>query len=336
MKHYLPFSDAVVSEDSEALGHASYSVPIGITTSHEPSKSIKDGVQFAWDNTCISLFKTCPRKYKLSIQEGWTARVMPPPLAFGIHLHTLFQAWHKLETAGVHKDVALVRLTRLAGLLGETLPTGDTARTKETLVRAFIWYMEQFWDDPAKNVILSDGSPAVEYSFTLPFMEHNGYDVFLCGHLDRLVKWQGRVYVQDYKTTKYTLDKKFFSKFKPSTQMPLYTAACYIIASETQSLPAADGVIIDGIQLGVNFCRYARNIVTFSLEEVEEYLAGLQYWIKQAMDACAADYFPANEESCDKYGGCFFREICSMPAARRDAYLKSKCTKTTWDPLASR
>lgn len=334
MKYYLPLVDKIV--DEETAKSYSLSVPIGLSSYTGPNSSIKDGIQFAWDNTSISLFKACPRKYQYTILEGYVSRVTPPPLAFGIHFHVLCQTWHQLQAAGIDKETSLLRIVQLAGLLGETLPSGDTSRTKETLVRTIVWYLEQFWDDAAKTIVLSNGSAAVEYSFTIPLMEHKGHTVYMSGHLDRMVSWQGKIYVTDYKTTKYALDRKYFNKYKPSTQMTLYTAACHIIAGETQSLPSADGVVVDAIQLGVNFSRYARGVVEFNLEEVNEYLEALQYWIRQAMDACESGVFPANETACDMYGGCVFRDICRHPPARRHDYLRGAFKTQTWDPLRSR
>lgn len=311
-------------------------VPLGIEQSTAPNTAIKDGAQFAWDSTSIGLFKTCPYKYKLTIIDGWHHKVVPPALAYGIFIHRLFQAWHQLIALDIPKETALLNCVKLAGLLGEHLPAGDTARQKEQLIRAAVWYFEQFWDDPAETVILSNGKPAVEYSFTLPFFKYLDQQVYLCGHIDRFAKWQGRVLAADYKTTKYGLDNKFFNKFKPSTQFPLYIAASHIIASETQELKATDGILLDGIQVGVNFNRYARYVVPYSPEEINHYLEGLQYWIKRAMDAGREGYFPPNEESCDKYGGCPFRDICNKPPVRHEAYIKGHFVKRTWDPLKER
>jgi len=336
MNYYLPLTDKVVDADSLFLKDTSFAVPIGIPRGTGPNQSISSGIQHAWDNTSISLFKTCPRKYYFTIQEGWTHRSMPPPLAFGIHLHTCLQTWHQLLAHGRSKDVSLGRIVKLAGLLGEILPVGDTARTKETLIRTIVWYLEQFWEDTTETVILESGKPAVEYSFQLPLGTHKGQEIIVCGHIDRIVHWQGKTYIADYKTTKYTLDHKYFNKYKPSSQFALYCAACKLIAGETASLPAANGVIVDAMQLGVNFTRYARNIIEFSPNEIDEYLTGLWYWITTAMDACEAEYFPANEESCSNYGGCTFRDICSLPKARREDYLKNSFVKTTWDPLQNR
>jgi hypothetical protein len=329
--YYNPYIDEVTTDKRAG------SIPLKITEEGTSSQNtaFSNGVQFAWDNTSIGLFKTCPRKYYFTIVEGYVPKSMAPPLAFGIHLHTLLQTWHKL-IATVDRHTALTRVVRLAGLLGETLPSGDTARTKETLVRAVVWYLDQFWEDKAETITLPNKAPAVEYHFRLPFMNHAGLGVFLCGHIDRMVKWQGKAYVCDYKTSKYPLDGKFFDKFKPSTQMPLYVTASHLVADTLHDLPSADGVIIDGIQLGVNFCRYARNVVHFSLEEINEYIESLQYWIRLAMDTSRAGFFPPNEESCDKYGGCHFRDICSKPPARREAYLKGNFKTQVWNPLTSR
>ena len=298
--------------------------------------SFKNGIQFAWDSTSIGLWKTCPRKYYYSIVLGYEPRIMAPPLAFGIAIHTVFETWHKLLASGVDKHTAFTHVVRLAGLLGDKLTPGDTSRSKETLVRSVVWYLDIYWDDKTTTLCEPSGKPIVEYHFQLPIMEYLGNEVYICGHIDRIVKWQGEVYISDYKSTKYSLDPRFFSQFKPSTQMPLYLTACHIISERLGNLPSAHGVIIDGIQLGVNFSRFARQIIPYSLEEINEYLVDLKYWIMQAMDACKANYFPQNTESCQKYSGCHFQEICSKSPARRQVFLDGNYVKRIWNPLQPR
>jgi len=334
MNYYDVLNDELVTEPTE------YAVPLTRNEHTGPNSSFKDGIQFAWDSVSIGVYKTCPRKYYYEIIKGYQAKVMPPALAYGIAIHTLFQQWHQLLAAGMAKETALLNCVRLAGLLGEHLPAGDNARRKEQLVRAFVWYTDQFWDDPAETVILSNGKAAVEYSFTLPLFEWkstNGpMDVYLCGHIDRFAKWNGRVLAADYKTSKYQLDQKFFNNFKPITQFPIYVIAAHLIAAETQELASTDGILLDGIQVGVNFNRYNRHVIPFSPEELDEYIEGLHYWIGRGMEACETNYFPMNEESCNKYAGCHFRDICNKPPARREAYLKGHYVQRTWDPLRSR
>lgn len=339
MQFYNPWTDEVLTfEEGESIEHEhDYEiVPLGIPYYTGANSSMEDGIQFAWDSTSIGWFKTCPRKYYFHMIEGWSHKVAPPPLAFGIYIHRLFQTWHQLLASGMERADAVLRCVKLAGLLGEKLPKGDTARGKEQLVRAFVWYVEQFWDDAAKTVILANGKPAVEYSFTFPLFEHNGQQIYLCGHIDRFAEWQGKVLACDYKSTKYALDQRFTSKFKPNNQFATYTSVAHIIAAESHDLPSTDGIMLDGIQLGVNFNRYQRQIIPFSLEEIDEHIAGLQFWITRARECAEQEYFPANEESCGNYGGCEFREICAKSPARRNDYLRGHFVKKIWDPLRSR
>lgn len=332
MLYYNPVTDIITNTKTSPS-----SIPIGLeeeTTSE--NTSISNGVQFFWDSTSISLFKTCSRKYQYTIINQYVPRTTPPALAFGIHLHTLLQTWHQLIESDINKHTAFIRVVRLAGLLGETLPAGDTARTKETLVRTITWYLDQFWEDTTTTVIHPNGKPAVEYHFQIPFIHYNSQQVFICGHIDRLVQWQGQTYVMDYKTTKYPLDHRFFNQFKPSIQMGLYVTACHLIAGQTSDLPSAHGVIIDGIQLGVNFSRFARQVVSYSLEEINEYVLNLQQFIKQAMDLSAEGIFTPNETACNNYSGCHFRDICSKPPARRELFLNGNFAKRTWNPLNKR
>lgn len=301
--------------------------PFGKNTSFLESSPF----QFAWDSVSLTLFQTCPRKYYLTIIHGWTNRRMPPPLSYGIFFHTCMETWHKLITSGMNKDQAQLRLLRLALLLGEHIAPGDTARTKETLARAVILYLDRFWDDPAETYILPSGKPAVELSFQLPFEEINGIPTYLCGHIDRVVTYQDDIYFSDFKTTKYGLDDRFFSNFSPSTQMSNYNLATQVILEK----PAAGG-IIDGIQLLVNHNRYLRRTLEMSAEQTEEHIRDVKTWLVSAEHCASEEYWPKNPESCSKYSGCHFRAICAMQPARREMYLKGDFIQRTWDCLIPR
>ena len=333
MKYYHPSLNAINESQSN------WSIPLGFSEEEQAqteNTAFVNGVQHYWDSTSIGLFKTCGRKYNWAIVQGYVPRTMPPPLAFGIHLHTLLQTWHNLVESGIDKNTAFMRVTRLAGLLGETLPEGDSARTKETLVRSIVWYLDVYYNDAAKTVRRADGKAAVEQHFMLPFLEHKGQTVYICGHLDRLVTWQGQTFCCDYKTTKYSLDGRFFEQYKPSIQMSLYVVASHLISQQNTDIPTAHGIIVDGIQLGTNYTRFARQIIPYSLEEVDEFIVNLQHWIIQAMDTSQAGIFLPNETACGNYSGCHFREICSKPPARRQVFLDGNFTKRIWDPTRER
>lgn len=78
---------------------------------------------------------------------------------------------------------------------GAPWETGDSTKNRPNLIRSIIWYLDHFQDDPAKTIILSDGTPAVEHSIILPVDN----DIVFTGHLDRLVEYAHHQYVQDQK-----------------------------------------------------------------------------------------------------------------------------------------
>lgn len=287
--------------------------------------------QFAWDSVSISAFKTCARFYQYALIEGQEPKHMPPALAFGISFHSLMEHYHNEAALGLSHEDALDSTLILAGTLGDTLPDRDTSRTPITLARALIWYFAQWYPDPAKTVILENGRAAVELSFTFELFQHEGTPIYLAGHMDRLCTIGEETYVADYKTSKGALNQRFFDGFSPGNQVSLYTFASQVVFNE----PAA-GLIIDGIQMGVNFCRFKRQPITRTASQLDEWVRGIQFLVAQAAAYAEADFYPQNDEACSKYGGCRYREICSKSPAVRNNFLKTNFTQRVWDPLKPR
>lgn len=204
-----------------------------------------------------------------------------------------------------------------------------SAKTRENLIRSIVWYVDQFGDDdPLTTVILANGEAAVEYSFRMELSD----DIIYCGHIDRLVEYNGDVYVQDQKTTGSTITPRFFAQFDPNSQMSGYTLAGQIIYSAP-----VRGVIIDAAQIAVGFTRFERGFTFRSEAKLEEWLEAAQYHIRAAQEATRRGVFPMNPSSCDKYGGCMFRDICSKSPEVRPQFLKGNFTKRKqWNPLESR
>ena len=94
--------------------------------------------------------------------------------------------------------------------------------------RPIVWYLEEFRDDVLVTYIAADGTPAVEFSFSLPVED----GIILTGHIDRLVTYGDDIYVTDNKTTGSTITPRFFRQFDSSLQMSQYTFAGKIIYSQ--------------------------------------------------------------------------------------------------------
>lgn len=303
------------------------------------------GAQFAWDSTSLSNYVTCPRKYFYTNLQGWQSEIRSAHLIFGGHYAAALEQYHKHRAAGVDYDDAVRTVLRdllLASWEGRKFHEDGSPvvgsgkpqeffhniKSRDTLVRSVIWYLDQFKDDAMPTVILQDGRAAVEYSFALELSDNYIY----CGHIDRLVEYSGGVYVQDQKTTGTVVSAKFFSDFSPDYQMSGYTWAGQIIFD----IPVS-GVVIDAAQIAVGFTRFSRGFVPRPIPVLEEFRHEVLHWIAAANRDHAAGEYPMNRKSCGNYGGCEFRSICSALPVHREALLAASFVKRDrWDPLVRR
>lgn len=309
--------------------------------------------QFAWDSTSLGALKECPRKYYYQIINGYRSRSDAVPLTFGTHFHKgmeyyhmerargsdhdeglRFMIWHSLQDTWEYdmeplygSDGAVIGQSPIAGS-GKPWDSGDSNRSRETLIRTLIWYFEQFGDsDPAKVVTLKNGKPATELSFRLNIDS----DLVLCGHLDQVVTYQDQLFVMDHKTTKTTISSYYFDQYSPDNQMTLYTLAGSIITENP-----IRGVIIDAAQIAVNWSRFERGMVYRTQDQLEEWLNDTKIWIAQAHLFSERNYWPQNDKSCHKFGGCPFRGICSSDPRVREPFIKQNFTVRKWNPLEVR
>lgn len=324
----------------------------------------EDGTQFAWDSTSIKLAETCLRKYQYKMILGWQPERKSVHLLFGGWYASALESYHKYIADGMSQDEALAEVVSEAlyetwmfpncsycegtgrgdewdsvcltcdgeGKLssgGEPWTSDHNTKTRENLIRTIVWYVDQFGeDDSCSTVILSNGKPAVEHSFRLE--ADNG--IILSGHLDRLVEYGNQPYIQDQKTTQSTISSRYFDSYNPDTQMSLYTFAGKAIFN----LPIK-GIMIDAAQIAVGFTRFERGFSFRTEDQLNEWYDNSMYHIEKARQATRDNYFPLNPSSCNMFGGCEFRHICSKAPSIREQFLKGDFVKgPVWDPLLPR
>ncbi len=319
--------------------------------------------QTAWDATCLSTYTTCPRKYYYSILYGWRHRRASDAINYGLKLHEALEHYDKLILADTAPASALDQTVEFAlGLCGEYasaaqvysgLPksalgrpdagsgartgpdtwtpwlSADNRRTPRTLVRAVIWYADQFGAGGIQPLAFGDGTPAVELSFAVPL----GGLYLLCGHMDGLATMSGREnFIRERKTTTTTLSGYYFSKFSPSTQVDTYNLVGRLLYGELN----LRGTILEACQTGVTFCRFDRAIFPSSPVRDEEWLGGIRYWIEKAKQDAERNHWPQNRAACDMYGGCQYRGICTRNEEHRDMFLRADFEQKLWNPLEVR
>lgn len=310
-------------------------------------------LQFAWDSTSLTTFMECPRKYQLRILEGWVTRSPKRQVAldFGILMHRGIELYHVYRSTSVdHEGSVFSAITSIMhDTLFQRLPTEEEiaelkededaddsehkvakVRTRYHLIRALVWYFENYAQDTLRVVQLANGRPAVELSFRFPTGISLGSDeVIYCGHMDRLVHAQGGTWVVDVKTTGSSLGSSYFRLFDISHQMTGYTLAGTVVLNERPS-----GVIIDGISLLVGGAKFGRAPTHRSKSQLTEFVENLGHYVEQAERFHDEGHYPLNTTSCRF---CEYVGICSQPPEVRQLYLNQKFQRgKTWNPLENR
>lgn len=296
-------------------------------------------LQFAWDSVSLSLLKTCARKYELTMIEKWQPPQMAPPLGWGILIHLGLERFDVELSKGKSRDEALISALRHALTKAkDMLTSGDNTRTPYTLARSIVWYTEHYKDDKLETVVLANGKAALELSFriALPLSSPDGTPYVLCGHMDKVVNFGdpeqfNQKFTLDRKHTTYPLDQKYFAKYSPDNQMSLYTVAGQVVLDQP-----TQGLIVDAIQVGVNFTRFARGFATRTQEQQQEWFQDLHYWIGLAEGYAKANYWPMNDTACHHYSGCQFRGICGKSPSVRPTWLNADFKQRQWNPLENR
>lgn len=301
-----------------------------------------DGTHFqtAWDSTSLGLLKECPRKYYYEIILGWRSGGMNVHLTFGLGYHAALEAYDHARCAGADHVQATRAALKVAlkagghhdGGMWNPWRSTDPYKNIWTLCRSVVWYLDHFKSSPMHTAQLANGKPAVELSFFFDFATVNGISVGLCGHMDRVaIDGDGRIAVHDRKTTKSQLNDQFFAQFSPHNQFTLYTVASHVYFAQ----PAL-GIIVDAVQVGVNFSRFQRRFVSRPTQVLNEWMVETEMWIDLAAQYAEREYWPMNDKSCGNYGGCPFRSVCSKSPVHRQSWLEADFKPFRWNPLEVR
>lgn len=294
------------------------------TGSSEENPFLPDGRQWSWNHSSLEPAKCCPRKYKYMVIDGWRAKSSSDDLTFGSHYAKALELYHQWRANGESHASSLenVCFSTLADSHG-WVPT-QNVKTRETLLRSIIWYLDTFENDPCETVVLASGKPAVELLFRFELDK----EIMLCGHMDRIVRYGNDYYVQDQKTTRASLGGYYFKRYNPNDQMSLYSVAAEVVWHQP-----VKGVMIDAAQIAVGFTRFERGFTFRTAAQNEKWLKDARYWIERTWDAAEAGW-PLNDAACMMYGGCPFREVCSKDPSVQRQYLETLFERRPDNPLA--
>jgi hypothetical protein len=303
-------------------------------------------IQYAWDSTSLGYLKQCPRLYQYIIIDGWEPRDESIHLRFGIEYHKALENYDKLISQGLTHDDAVLEVVREILYSTHdwdpdpTTPAG-AKKNKRSLVATVVWYLDEYEEDAAVVYERPDGTPAVELSFRFeldygPISLGGEVMYVLCGHLDKVVKFNDEFLGLDHKTTSRPLSDWYFVQYEPNNQMSFYTISTKVVFN----VPIK-GIIVDAARVDPDKPpEFQRRVTYRSDDQLNEWLHDLAKWLHLAERYAVEGYWPQNDTACDKYGGCRFRGICSKSPQARERFLQADFIKhgehERWNPLKIR
>lgn len=289
-------------------------------------------LQIAWDQTSMSSFQTCPRRYYYEIIEGWVARSEPINFFFGRVYHKALEMFDKCIAEGLDFEEAQDITLRVVLEESYGWESFDKVKNRETLIRTVVWYTEHYRDDQTTKTYVDSEGPAVERSFRIEagIRAITGEDFILTGHIDRLVhfNYDNSIIPEERKTTKQALYESYWSTFTPGLQVTWYIYGAQII------LPVRNrNMLISSAQTAVGFSDFGRTVVKRNEDDFNEFIRDVHFQLGLAEKFAEEEYWPKYERNC---WICPFKDVCSKPADLRKNALQADFAKRTWNPLETR
>lgn len=262
-----------------------------------------------FDYSMLSTYLTCQRKFMLRHVKDLTTKGRATALEFGHSVHCALNAWYKTGSVDKMLEAFKKDWERQGGDTPE-----DQKRTQAKADRILKGYVVKYQQEPF--TVLEN-----EKSFELAMPDGLVY----IGRKDRLVDWQGAIYVMEHKTTSQ-LGYSTFDRFKPNMQIDGY------IYSANKERPACHGCVVDVLLVAKTKEDFARKIETRTEDEIASFPQLFSEVAYDIQESLATDRWVPNYDACTYYGACSYRTICMQPKNLWERISQTEYIVSHWDP----
>lgn len=291
-----------------------------------------------WDATMLRAAKGCDRKLYWEFFRNKVASGLNPDLNAGAawaRAHEIFRkAYYGPEQ--MDKDSALVdAFIALCQEFGdeEFDPPKDNPKQFDRLLVALLQYYDIEYPpemDEHKPHILSNGQPAVEFSFAEPIEEvlhpETGEPLLYAGTFDMLDNYHDMLFVFDDKTSKQ-MGQTWARQWALRSQFIGYVWAARKFQYNVQ------GAWVRGTAFKKTQIDFADAKIGIPKWMVEDWYKSLVIELRRIVEAWKEGYFRKNyDETCSMYGGCQFLPLCEVPDSHAEDFLAGFDNRT-WNPV---
>ena len=300
-----------------------------------------------FDNTRISAYKECPRKYFLRHVMHWNSEGTANALVFGLSWHDGMDiVWthahkHKIDDLAQMAQLSFLKTWEAWGLdPNPDLATMDRMAPRNPSVAHEMYYnyIDQRWNMLQRSELLSAEQP---FAVPMPGLT----DVWYIGRLDKAIQYEHQKLILEHKTTTaYATVGNFRSDYVDSwyssSQVKGYQFGGGLY------YPGLDAVWVDAALVHKKIHDAFKFIpVSHKFNLLEEWIGDTKGWIYRIItdtDAYNAagelrgGVFPKNEDSCyGKYGTCPFLNICRAVAdPTKLDNVPAGYVKEVWEPFS--
>lgn len=277
------------------------------------------------DSTAMMTFKACPRKYFYRIVLGFDTKNPPPYFPFGSAYHRFREHFEKQIRLGAKEQEAFVTALANAEAYadkhlkpqepGSQWDFMTKARLRASCAEAFKHIMEERVRGKIEVV-----------SFEQPFVLVLEDGTKVAGRADQIVKWNGKLWGRDFKTTS-KLGPFYQRSLEPNDQFTRYTWA--------EGLLSQSEVVGQIVEVLYNSKREGPKIETFTTQrtkgQIERWKIEHRWWMDLIEKSRDTDMYPMNEKSC---WNCEFHSVCKAPSeSGMMSQLKSYFKPKPWNCL---
>lgn len=226
----------------------------------------------------------------------------------------------------------------------------DDRRSIERGLALLEAYIYKWRAEPYENILRPDGSPLVEVGFQYPIAQFGEWRIVMVGTIDRAMRKvsNGAPVIFEGKTTTTGLSQ-FVLQRKPNDQITGYFPGLTSILNERITECVWDCVFISdrrpdmtksmrerfwmyGIDIEKDF---ARQTTSRSALDISEFRIDLEEWALEYakwLTSGKVRWPKTAPGACHMYGGCQFRDRCSLNIDNEEEYMSMNFEIKKWEP----
>jgi hypothetical protein len=296
------------------------------------------------DAHLLKTYRACQQKFNLFELLHIVGRSRKAAPSFGIAMHEGIEHFRKAKMAGKkYTEAYKIGAEALLAAYKKFMPKEsmmevmqDDRRSPKNALRIFTGYCEHY--EPVALKFLYVESPFALYLG--PVETINGpKDVVYVGIIDGVFDMGGQIYVNDLKSTAWTISEHYLEGFKMDQGLLGYMVA----ARELLNVDTHQAIVhAMWIQAEAKDPKRAKKLDEyFHTKELYWEDSQITEWHQNVLNTVAeiemrkADgkWIMDFGQNCGAFGGCDYRAICSAPPAIRAQLIKMDYDFGMWSPL---